>query len=259
MNETTLKKYEFYSQQGEDIFVFRNFLNKKCDDGVFVEVGAYDGVSGSNTKFFEDNLGYKGILIEPQTQFALNIVSKRLKSIYYPFAIHPHENKVKFIGHNAAAGACELMSAAHKSKWFSNDSDTYYISAMPLFTILKSSNITYIDFLSIDVEGGELSVLQSIHWSAVEIFIICIELDETQPTKDDSCRKILDINGFVFQHRIGNNDIWVNLNYSKQSSRCGTFEPYDAHFNFLNKDSIENLPKILGGYTSPFASKLLAE
>lgn len=46
------KIYIFYSQQGEDIFAYKHFLNQIVNDGVFVEVGALDGVAGSNTKFF---------------------------------------------------------------------------------------------------------------------------------------------------------------------------------------------------------------
>jgi len=45
----------FYSQQGEDIYIYNNFINKICPDGLFVELGAMDGIVYSNTKFFEDN------------------------------------------------------------------------------------------------------------------------------------------------------------------------------------------------------------
>ncbi len=54
----------YFSQSGEDEFLNNNyFLNKK--DGIYIELGALDGVLYSNTKFFEDNLNWKGILIEP--------------------------------------------------------------------------------------------------------------------------------------------------------------------------------------------------
>lgn len=53
----------FYSQQGEDIYIYRNFINKQVPDGIFVELGAMNGVTYSNTKFFEDTLKMSGTLI----------------------------------------------------------------------------------------------------------------------------------------------------------------------------------------------------
>jgi FkbM family methyltransferase len=54
----------FYSQCGEDKFVYeRYFKNKR--EGIFLELGALDGIQYSNTKFFEDELNWSGILIEP--------------------------------------------------------------------------------------------------------------------------------------------------------------------------------------------------
>jgi hypothetical protein len=50
----------FYSQQGEDIYIYNNFINKIVPDGTFIELGAMDGVIYSNTKFFEDTLKFSG-------------------------------------------------------------------------------------------------------------------------------------------------------------------------------------------------------
>ena len=57
-------KYEFYSQHFQDVFIFRNLINQKCN-GIFTEIGGNDGSIGSNTKFFEDVLDFTGMLVEP--------------------------------------------------------------------------------------------------------------------------------------------------------------------------------------------------
>jgi hypothetical protein len=55
----------YYSQCSEDKFLNDNFFkNKKT--GTYIELGAVDGIFQSNTKFFEDTLGWTGILIEPE-------------------------------------------------------------------------------------------------------------------------------------------------------------------------------------------------
>ena len=52
------------SQMNQDIILDQHFFKGKTN-GVFVEVGALDGVSGSNTYFFEKERNWRGILIEP--------------------------------------------------------------------------------------------------------------------------------------------------------------------------------------------------
>ena len=42
------------------------YFNNK-ENGVFIELGAIDGIFISNTKYFEDNFNWTGILIEPNT------------------------------------------------------------------------------------------------------------------------------------------------------------------------------------------------
>lgn len=53
----------FYSQFSEDSWVYNNL--KLPNHGSFIDVGSWDGVESSNTKFFEDELGWEGICIEP--------------------------------------------------------------------------------------------------------------------------------------------------------------------------------------------------
>jgi hypothetical protein len=54
-----------FSQHGQDAFVYETFFKSKDGQGYFVDVGAYDGVTFSNSLFFERHLGWSGICIEP--------------------------------------------------------------------------------------------------------------------------------------------------------------------------------------------------
>lgn len=69
----------FYSQQAEDFFIYRNFINQYCEDGIFLELGACNGIKYSNTLFFEKNLGFKGILIEPVEKMFKDLKKNRKK------------------------------------------------------------------------------------------------------------------------------------------------------------------------------------
>ncbi len=242
--------YEFYSQQGEDVFVFRNFLNKPVSDGVFVEVGAFDGVQGSNTKFFEDVLGYRGVLVEPVGDHIPNIVARRPNSKVYNCAIHPTACTVDIVGNSATAGIPTEMSETHRETWFAGEPASTQVHAGRLDALLEHAGISHVDFMSIDVEGAELLVLETMNWS-IETFVICIELDGTNPAKDAECRCILKDRGFTFQTYIGNNDIWVNLNYSKQDRYSQEMPPYSAVCRYFNAQTYEELPVLLENFRSP--------
>src|SRR5579872_770277 len=60
----TLPVFAYQSQCGQDRFVHENYFFFHRD-GVFVDIGAHDGVFLSNTYFFEKEMGWKGICIEP--------------------------------------------------------------------------------------------------------------------------------------------------------------------------------------------------
>lgn len=55
--------YAYTSQAGQDMVVDRFF--KGARGLTFVDVGGYDGVTGSNTLFLEQRKGWTGLLVEP--------------------------------------------------------------------------------------------------------------------------------------------------------------------------------------------------
>ena len=66
-----IEKISFLKLKNKNYFGFKK-LDKKLleylnyDNGFYVELGAADGITQSNTRYFEKNLGWRGILIEPE-------------------------------------------------------------------------------------------------------------------------------------------------------------------------------------------------
>jgi FkbM family methyltransferase len=193
-----------------------------------------DGIIYSNTKFFEDKLKFKGILIEPTIQYN-NLINNRPNCDCYNVAINYITGKVKFLGESATAGMVDTMNETFKKGWHSNNTNEYYVNSEPISNIFKKSNISYIDLITIDVEGGEQVVLETIDFN-IPIYLICIELDGHNINKDDNCRKILKKNGFVFKKRLCINEFWINENYYRKSLL------YDSSISFkYNHSSIREL------------------
>ena len=183
------------------------------NDGIFVELGAVDGLTYSNTKFFEDSLKFSGTLIEPTKQY-LNLIQNRPNCKNYNIAVNYTKSKVKFLGDSFTAGLVETMDDKFKTHWHP-ESQEYYVDGEPFSDILHKSNLTYIDLLSIDVEGGEEVVLKTMDFT-IPVYVICIELDGHNVEKDERCRQILINNGFYFDKRICINEFWVNHSYYRK-------------------------------------------
>jgi FkbM family methyltransferase len=205
----------FYSQQGEDIFIYKHFINQHVTDGVFIELGGLDGVVYSNTKFFEDTLGFNGILIEPIPGPFKNMEKVRTKSKCYNVAINSKEEPIEFIGNWATAGIKSSLRTELYKQYHSN-TNTYIVPGVPISNIINENNLKYIDFLSIDVEGAERIVLETMNWN-IEIYVICIELDENPTENDIWCKKCLEEKGFKLYTRLCGNEIWYNPNYSRRN------------------------------------------
>ena len=128
----------YYSQQGEDIYIHRNFINKQVPDGIFVELGAMNGITYSNTKFFEDTLQMSGTLIEPTSQY-FELLNNRPKCKNYNSAVNYTKNKVSFLGTYATAGLVETMHENFKNFWHPNSCE-YYVEGEPFWKVQLKDN-----------------------------------------------------------------------------------------------------------------------
>lgn len=201
----------FYSQQKEDEILFEKYLNYK--NGIFIELGAMDGIQYSNTYFFESELGWSGILIEPSHEFN-NLIRNRPKSYCYNVAISEKNGNVEFIGDGALGGIKESMSEGHIHGWGINKNSYKIVKSRTLKSILNevskiNQNFNRVDFFSLDVEGGELEVLKSYDWS-IPTYIILIEMTKYDLDKNQKCREVMSMNGFEFDMLIGCNEVWIN-------------------------------------------------
>ena len=211
----------FYSQQGEDYFIYYHYINKVCD-GTFVELGALDGVTYSNTKFFEDKLEFKGVLIEPGESYEQLVVNRGKTNRCYRYAVSRTEGVTSYVGQGALAGIPHSMPSAQRRQ----SGRPYRVNTVPLSKLLVG--LDYIDILSIDVEGGEKEVLETMTWS-IPVYIVVIELDGRNEIKDDSCRDILRNNGLDYEIRIGGNEFWVNKNYFRKEELFDKNAPAPTH------------------------------
>jgi len=211
---TPINSVKFYSQQDEDKYIIQYILKQKITDGTYLEIGGCDGVLYSNTKTLEDHFGFSGIIIEPQTHFFNNLIKNRPANKCYNCAVSNSDDKyVEFIGNNPEGGIVSTINTnVSKFNW----KTTYKVENKKMSEIISDSKIEYIDIMSIDVEGGEFDLLQSIDFN-VPIYCIIIEAHSGEQEKNAIFGNYLKTKGFAFHERQRGNEIWINPGYFRRN------------------------------------------
>lgn len=205
---------KFYSQQDEDKYIIQYLLKNKINDGTYLEIGACDGLLYSNTKTLEDFFNFTGILIEPQEHFFNNIKKNRSiikNELYNCVVTNNNSTTITFIGDNAEGGVLNNINTdLNRFNW-----KPYNVPNKQMKDILHNSKFNYIDFMIIDVEGSELSLLKSIDFD-FPIFCIIIEAHSGEQEKNKIFGYFLKTNGFKFKERQRGNEVWLNHNYFRK-------------------------------------------
>jgi FkbM family methyltransferase len=149
------------------------------ENGFFVEAGALDGLFQSNTKILED-LGWKGLLIEPSPSAAQKCRENRQQSIVENCALVSFKHEGEFVlgnfFHDGSEGGLGATSSITH--------DGIQVKARNLNSILIEHNIHHIDFFSLDVEGHEMEVLHGIDFKNIHITFIVIEVNSNRYSLD---------------------------------------------------------------------------
>ena len=175
----------FYSQAGQDQWVLEKTNSKK--NGYFLDIGAYDGVKYSNTLYFEKTLKWDGICIEPDLKNYQSLLKNR-DCICENIAVNNFKGKVPF-------SSSEMGSKI-------NDSYDYFIECDTLENILIKNNAPrFIDYLSIDVEGNEIAVIENFPFADWKFGTITIEhnLYSDGEYRKKEIQRILNKNGYIIE------------------------------------------------------------
>ena len=160
------------SQLIQDLIVINHFDLKK--GGNFIEFGATDGITLSNTYQLENDFSWDGVLIEPVKTSFLELKNNRNVICL---------NKVVFNKKNIINFHEDVSSELSTIEGFSNSDlnkrkkkTTYEVEAVTLNEIFKESLKTnYVDFISIDTEGTELIILENFNFKKYKFGFLCVE------------------------------------------------------------------------------------
>ena len=198
----------FYSQANQDRYLEKTIFNG-FKNGFFVDVGAHDGISINNTLYFERNNGWKGINIEPIKKVFDNLVINRPNCINLNYAVCNNDGETEFI---CNTGYTEMISGIKntfddrhlerlkkENETYGGNTEIIKVNTKKLETILNENNVSHINYLSIDVEGGEFEVIKSINFD--KVFIDIIGFENNYNDTSVPIIKYLEEKGFVVIHK----------------------------------------------------------
>lgn len=156
---------------GQDRWVVDLFARKR--GGFFVEAGACDGVGASNTFVLERQLGWKGICVEPNDEFFARLAANR-SCACENVCLSDERGTVRFRSAGYYGGIEERLSDHHFEDF--KDGTVQEKPCVLLEDLLvKHDAPRVIDYLSLDLEGGELAVLKSFPFDRYDVLAMTVE------------------------------------------------------------------------------------
>lgn len=216
----------FYSQIRQDQ-VLEYLLNQtdlaNKPPGLFVEVGAYDGETWSNSLFLERRLNWSGLLVEPSPE---NYHRLRLKNRPRAYSINScvcsgnTSVKSNFI-EAGPFGALAIDSTSSTTSFSSRRVTCHPLSRiLDEFFRIRQTDTRVVDYLSLDIEGNERSIVETFPWHRYRFKFINIEYNQSNETYK-WLREFLARFGYVETVR---DDVWFQ-------------DVFLAHETVLNKTS----------------------
>jgi len=195
----------YYSQFKQDQAVYETFFQFKLD-GYFVDIGAHNGVEFSNSKYFEE-LGWDGVCIEPNPTVFKELQANR-KCECVQKAVADRTGKAEFMQLPVADMLSGLVDdlndrALDNIKQNIGDAEPTIIE-VELDTFENIVKQTEIDYLSLDTEGNEMKILESIDFTKYDIKVMTIENNEY----DNRFYDFLTSRGYNALGRLGCDEIY---------------------------------------------------
>lgn len=206
-----------YSQFGQDRAVAEVF--PAGYRGIFVDVGAGDGVTDSNTLAFEEE-GWHGLLVEAEHGEAYAARTRRQAPVENVACFN--ESGLHLFVHSGVKGwgglfgtHRQLNEEEQRRHQEAAGGGLGYVDCLPLSELLRRHDLYEVDYLSLDVEGAELSVLESANWLVTDIKVLTVEVND----QAEAIRQFLLERGYCLWDVIGVDEMYVQKKWLRRWPR----------------------------------------
>jgi FkbM family methyltransferase len=197
----------FYSEMGQDKWASESVF-PGVKNGFFVDVGSADGTYWSNTKALEEK-GWRGICIDP---FPQNM-QDRTCQIFREVVFSQPGKQVNFWVHYANgryfwSGIPDTLDPAAKAVMEQEPRFTDF-TTVTLGDILERAKAPrFINFMSMDIEGGELEALKGFPFAKYMIGALAVEHGFLEPKRSD-IKALMENHGYKRLYTFRQDDFYV--------------------------------------------------
>jgi FkbM family methyltransferase len=215
----------FRSQFGEDALLWE-LLGDRLD-GYFIEVGAYDGLKFSVSYAFEA-IGWNGLLIEPLPEPARQCAANRPHSRVVQAALSRSGSGGTATFHVVENREGDSMYSYHQTgndhlARIAREGAVTTQITVPLTTMdhLLVNHAAPIDFASLDVEGGEIALLEGFDLDRFRPRVLLVE--ENQAAGASPLTAHLERRGYLFVLRLAVNNLYIRRDDPEMLERARQF------------------------------------
>ena len=168
------------NSRGEDSVIFRTFFHSASGlalrgIGTFLEIGAFDGLSESNSLYFERCRSWKGLLVEGARINFRKLVRNRPNATTVRAAVCEQEGLARFSAEDGTAaklvpeGSSSVERTARMlSSQRQHGSPGNSVRCAPLSSLLRETfgETPRVDIFSLDIEGSEPAAIATLGHAA---------------------------------------------------------------------------------------------
>ncbi len=174
-DDPILTQEPLYSQHKEELIVRHFFGDRR--EGVYLDVGAFHWKRWSTTYYLEKHLGWTGVAVDPLPEVAEGWRRNRPGARFFPLAASDRSGETMTF---YAAGGLSSTDPEHLTKFGTPEvvPGELRVETITLDDLLERAGIERIDFLSMDIEGGEPAALAGFDIARFQPQLVCIEATE---------------------------------------------------------------------------------
>jgi len=195
-----------YSQLGQDLEVVKYY-----NQGYFIEIGASDGITLSNTYLLETKYNWTGICCEPIPSKFEQLVKNRPHSKCYQEAVYNKSGmSVTFdVARSSLLSGISEHIDRHKHT-VDKMKTVIQVQTITLMDVLEKANApSFIEYMSLDTEGTELEILKPFDFDKYTFGLIDVEHNYMEPRRTD-IRNLLLSKGYVYKGENKWDDMYIH-------------------------------------------------
>eukprot|EP00823_Brevimastigomonas_motovehiculus_P000814 TRINITY_DN11038_c0_g1_i1.p1 TRINITY_DN11038_c0_g1~~TRINITY_DN11038_c0_g1_i1.p1 ORF type:complete len:351 (-),score=64.68 TRINITY_DN11038_c0_g1_i1:117-1106(-) len=229
--------WNFFSQAGQDLFL-EQMIFPDLYNGTFFEAGLFDGVTGSNAKFFELFKGWKGVCAEPNFEKYTKAISRRSCFAYHAAVCQkpgwrkftvmsaPREQESGFWDGMEPFKIKILTDAIARGEATATD---IMMKCIPFTDMLRSAGFHHLDLVSLDIEGGEMNVLKGLRWEDMDVDVFVIECSNFG---SQEMIELMDTHNYMLAASVG----WDHIFVKRGTRRACIVESMNFHVDGCRGD-----------------------